>query len=78
MDEFAKIWKIKFISGDVRVEPRKVYIYGEGDHFMSRYNALEHDLVGKFLVGLYDSVRTFILRNLYTDGDYSQVTEGGR
>ncbi len=60
----------------MRVEPHKVHIYGEGDHFMSRYNAPKHDLVGKFLVGLYDSARTFISRNLYTDGDYLQVTEG--
>ncbi len=77
LDEIAKIWKEKFIPGDVRVEPHKILIYGEGGHFSAHCDAPEQGLVGIFLVGLYDSTKASSLGNFHIEGKYWHAT-GGR
>ncbi|KAG7442901.1 uncharacterized protein BT62DRAFT_363070 [Guyanagaster necrorhizus] len=76
LDEIAKIWKENFIPGDVRVEPHKIHIYGEGGHFKAHRDALEHGLVGKFLVGLYDSAGTSSFGNFHIDSNYLHTAAG--
>ncbi|KAK0451856.1 hypothetical protein EV421DRAFT_1686290, partial [Armillaria borealis] len=76
LDEIARIWREKFIPGDVRVEPHKILIYGEGGHFSAHCDAPEQGLVGIFLVGLYDSTKASSLGNFHIEGKYRHATGG--
>lgn len=55
LERIRDTWAEGFIPGNVRVEPYKVHIYGEGGHFKYHRDTPDHSLVGTFIVGLGDS-----------------------
>ncbi|OSX60346.1 hypothetical protein POSPLADRAFT_1171415 [Postia placenta MAD-698-R-SB12] len=59
LQRIAVCWDSHFHANKgVRVEPYKIHLYSEGGHFKAHRDTPEKDLVGTFLLGLGDTVRS--------------------
>src|SRR6201996_3171229 len=57
LEVLAREWSEHFIPRKVRVESYKINIYPPGGHFKSHRDTPEKDLVGTFIVGLFETER---------------------
>lgn len=56
LDRIATVWQLKKGCRDqVRVEPYKLLMYGEGDHFASHRDTPATNMIGSFVLGIFDS-----------------------
>ncbi|THU78481.1 hypothetical protein K435DRAFT_973513 [Dendrothele bispora CBS 962.96] len=71
--EVENHWKNHFYPTNVRAEPYKIHMYGEGGKFEEHRDTPQAGLVGTFLVGLGDTTWS---RHLVVDGNECDASEG--
>jgi hypothetical protein len=62
IERIQATWSTHFVPRKVRAVPYKIHLYGPGGLFKSHRDTPEKDLVGTFLVGIYDNMIQGALR----------------